>query len=551
MFVSSGGSWSQSAELTASDGAANDQFGQSASLSGTTAVIGGWDHTVSGHAGQGAAYVLSSGLVQPQGSGFGADGFGGGSPSEPCIECIPGSSTTTSVTANKQVINPATGDVYVTATDVSLPGAGIPLSFSRTYDAQAAQAEVTAGAAAPALGFGWSDNLGVNLVYDSGTQTATVTEENGAQVLFTPYVSGTSPAWCTSATNFCSMAPRVAATLNHNSGGTWTFIRTTGSQDTFTFSSAGALTQMADPENDTLTPSAYSPGTGQTACPASNTCTVWTSSASGRQLVLAVNGSGRLTEVFDANNSLAATLAYSGSGCTSWGSSQTPDLCSVTDPGSIASSFTYDSGNATAAYDYDLLTDTLPGTSGTSTNTFTSGLVTQVSDPTGAVTTYAYTGSNSSFLGGATTISAYPNGTGSGKPQNITVNDYSANVLIEQTTAAGTTASASRFFQIDPVSLMPLWSVDGDGNVTYFTYQTYNGTGGTPISSANVLTATDAVGNVTQAAYNSYNQAWCSVDAADYANGKRCPSTAPSSPPSPVVRITEGPADSITEIQQF
>ena len=53
MFVQNGG-WSQQQELSASDGAANDQFGGSVSLSGDSAVIG-----ASGHYGNlGAAYVF-------------------------------------------------------------------------------------------------------------------------------------------------------------------------------------------------------------------------------------------------------------------------------------------------------------------------------------------------------------------------------------------------------------------------------------------------------------------------------------------------------------
>ena len=63
-------------------------------------------------------------------------------------------------------------------------------------------------------------------------------------------------------------------------------------------------------------------------------------------------------------------------------------------------------------------------------------------------------------------------------------------------------------------------------------HQTYR-LGGTPVSSANVLTSTDALGNTTQNAYTAFNQAWCTVDAADYANGSRCPSSAPTSPPAP------------------
>ena len=40
VFVHSGTGWSQQAKLTAPDGAAGDQFGYSAAISGTTAVVG-------------------------------------------------------------------------------------------------------------------------------------------------------------------------------------------------------------------------------------------------------------------------------------------------------------------------------------------------------------------------------------------------------------------------------------------------------------------------------------------------------------------------------
>ena len=59
VFTYSGGTWSQQAELTATDGAHHDQFGTSVSLSGTTALIGAPGHEVGSHADQGAAYVLT------------------------------------------------------------------------------------------------------------------------------------------------------------------------------------------------------------------------------------------------------------------------------------------------------------------------------------------------------------------------------------------------------------------------------------------------------------------------------------------------------------
>jgi nucleoside-specific outer membrane channel protein Tsx len=58
VFVQSGTSWSQQAELTASDGAASDLFGSSVAVSGGTAVIGAYAHQVGTNSAQGAAYVF-------------------------------------------------------------------------------------------------------------------------------------------------------------------------------------------------------------------------------------------------------------------------------------------------------------------------------------------------------------------------------------------------------------------------------------------------------------------------------------------------------------
>src|ERR1022692_473480 len=54
-FVLTGVTWTQQAKLTASDGASGDQFGSSVSLFGTTAVIG-----APGNSAQGAAYVFTT-----------------------------------------------------------------------------------------------------------------------------------------------------------------------------------------------------------------------------------------------------------------------------------------------------------------------------------------------------------------------------------------------------------------------------------------------------------------------------------------------------------
>ncbi len=58
VFVQSGTTWTQQQELTASDGAGGDEFGSSVAVSGGTAVVGAYAHTVGSNADQGAAYVF-------------------------------------------------------------------------------------------------------------------------------------------------------------------------------------------------------------------------------------------------------------------------------------------------------------------------------------------------------------------------------------------------------------------------------------------------------------------------------------------------------------
>ena len=59
VFSDANDSWSQQTELTASDGSADDQFGDAVAVSGGTVVVGAPNHTVGSNAQQGAAYVFS------------------------------------------------------------------------------------------------------------------------------------------------------------------------------------------------------------------------------------------------------------------------------------------------------------------------------------------------------------------------------------------------------------------------------------------------------------------------------------------------------------
>jgi len=96
---------------------------------------------------------------------------------------------------------PGTGDVVETYHDISVPGAGVPLSLTRTYDSGVAQEQVTTTTTPGPLGYGWSYNLGMSLSLNTSTEVATVDQENGTLLRFSPYVSGSSPAWCAGTTN--------------------------------------------------------------------------------------------------------------------------------------------------------------------------------------------------------------------------------------------------------------------------------------------------------------------------------------------------------------
>jgi len=411
----------------------------------------------------------------------------------------------------------------------------VPLAFTRTYDALVAQAELAAGAAPGPLGYGWSYNLGASLSYNSSTQVATVTEGNGAQDTFDAYSSSTSPAWCSSSTNFCATAPRTIATLNHDFGGTWTLIDNVHSPVTYTFDSSGTLTQITDAQGDFLSASAGTPGSGQ--CPGSSTsCVVWTSSVSTRALTLAFNASGQLTQVTDSGGNTASFCFYTqecASGAPSSGG-QAADLYTATDPGGLTTSYTYDASNSHGDLQRDLLTLSPPGSGQIQSSYNSSGQVTQQRNvASGEITDFSYAGTPSAFSGGTTTATVYPQGTG-GPDQVDTVTFSSGMMLSDETTHSGSSAYSMSITASDPVSLLPTDIEDPNQNISAQSLDSYDVNGSHSTSTnANATVFSDAMGNTTRSAYTSFNQPWCTVDAADFLAGARCPSSAPSAPPAP------------------
>ena len=227
LFTLGGTSWTEAAELTASDGASGDELGYGVALSASGVVAGAPFHTLGVYPDQGAAYLYSTALsVAPA----------------PATAIATGEASKNSVGCSHKAtpgdpVDCASGDFYHTFTDVSIPGYGPLLDLTRTYNSLDAGTEGI-------FGYGWISSYESHLVV-KGDGSITITEGDGSQVTATP--SGgtyTVPSWADS-------------TLVANLSGTYTFVRQ-GTQ-IFTYNSSGQLTSIADP-NGATTALAYSSG---------------------------------------------------------------------------------------------------------------------------------------------------------------------------------------------------------------------------------------------------------------------------------------------------
>jgi RHS repeat-associated protein len=296
--------------------------------------------------------------------------------------------------------------------DLTVPGRGLPLAFSHTYNAGAASQHGP-------LGFGWTDSYNWSLAVD-GSGNVTITQENGSTVAFAPNGSGgyTAPS-------------RVLATLVKNGDGTYTFMRQQ-SQDRYTFSATGQLTAETDRDGYT-TILAYN-GSGQLAT---------VTDPAGRALTLAYDGGGQITKVTDPGGRSVA-FSYDGSG----------NLQSFTDVNGGVTSFTYDSNHR-------LLTMTDPR-GGVVTNVYdSSGRVTKQTDALGRATTFSYTPPDSN--GNSSTMITDPRG-------EVTLDHYYNGLLMSETKGYGTAQAATWSYTYDPVSLGVASITDPNGNVTSQTW---------------------------------------------------------------------------------
>jgi RHS repeat-associated protein len=262
-------------------------------------------------------------------------------------------------------VNCATGNLYESYADLSVPGLNGGLSFSRTYNSQAA----ASGTLGP-MGYGWSISFGESLSLDPSGQAATITSADGSAVTFTQNGEGafTAPAW-------------VLAKLVHNGEGTWSY--TLPDQRVFLFSSTGQLKTITD-RNGNVTTLSYSEG--------GHLETV--TDPSGRKLRFAFNGEGLVESIkdpmghtvkyeYEASNLKSVTLPGESSPRWQYKYDPSHELTTITDGRSGKTTNEYDS-----AYRVVAQTDPLERKM---TWSYAAG-ETKVTDATGAVTLAKFEG---------------------------------------------------------------------------------------------------------------------------------------------------------------
>jgi RHS repeat-associated protein len=309
-------------------------------------------------------------------------------------------------------VNCGSGDFWHTFTDLEVPGRGIPLELTRTYNSLSAQSEGI-------FGYGWSSSYDASLALNKDG-SVTVSAEDGSQVTATPLGGGAF-----------SVHSWADSTLTQNADGTYTFVR--HQTETLTFSSSGKLIRLSDPNGYTTTMT-YN-GSGQLSS---------VTNPAGRSLVFSYGKNGLVSAVRDPIGR-TVSYAYDSPG----------DLTRVTNVGGRSWSFTYGSAHL-------LLKMTDPRGSSV-TNVFdATGRVTRQSDPMGRTTTYAYSGDNFSTSGGSTTVTD-PKG-------NVETKQYVNGLLMMLTKGAGTASAATWTYSYDSTTLGVASLTDPDGHTTRYTY---------------------------------------------------------------------------------
>ena len=400
-------------------------------------------------------------------------------------------------------VNTADGDYSESLSLVDIPAKGSSFGLSLMYDAQLAQDQVAFGATSPGrYGWGWTGSNDLAITTGPLSNEVTVNQEGGSQIVYT---EGSTVGGVTSYTPLQSN--RVMTKLTYSTAsGDYTFSFNGGlEEDLFSASgplAAGTLVKEEDANGNTTTFGTEAKNHG--TCPNTSGDACYTITDPGGRIITEVyaTSTGLVSKVIDPLGNVWK-LTYT-----------TKNLTTVEDPNGKDTTFAYDTGNANANLVHDMITikSANAQTGGPDAGDITSiaydslgRVYCQVapveygdgvrcpssgSTITAETTAYQYSGSDSTFIGGTTTITD-PHG-------NKTTQDYSEGVLVASTSGIGTAAPATTSTEYDTGVLMATRATDPDGHTTVSAY--YSGTD-------NLESVTDPLGNTTTyGTYNSFNE---------------------------------------------
>jgi RHS repeat-associated protein len=360
--------------------------------------------------------------------------FDGSNPSAVCYTCtaadITGSAPPSESLDGGAGVDPVTGDFSTSNTLFGGAGQTNSLGLSLNYDAQLAQSELNAGTGAlNPFGVGWNSNFGASAteVTSGGVISATINQSNGSQVTFTQSASsGTSTSctgtgyggdytttnkytWSSSSHQWCALAS-VQGQLDDIPTSQILFYEN-GGQYEEAFAWTGGLTYQGPSPSIAADQSSiyYNVAAGSQSsfttnpeqkCPTSAyECTIVNSGDAQRDIVEAQNSSGQTTEVidpsgvtyalsYDSHNNLTTIESYANQSTpstwhylydTTQASPNSSDMIEIYDPDSgVGSSPSFSSGAAHS-------TAMVYNNSGSD-----SGMVSSITDGTGATTSYSY-----------------------------------------------------------------------------------------------------------------------------------------------------------------
>ncbi len=364
-------------------------------------------------------------------------------------------------------------------TDLTTPGRGKPLEFTRSY--ASALADPAGPNAALAVngpfGWGWTYSYNLSAVTDAPTGNVTVRQEDGSQVTFVNTAGTYAPS-----------APRYNATLTR-SGSTYTFTRR--SKEIFTFDAGnGRLLAETDVSGSKASP-AYATtlgyaGNGHLATvtdPGGRVYTLtWTGShitglsdTAGRRVSYGYDAGGNLTDVYGVGTTRAPVLKdddhfqYGYTGAHLMNSMRRPVQYGSTATPAPVVSMTYD----------------------------TAGRVLVQTDQVGGSTTFTYGPDSGTTLIAGQTLVTDPSG-------HKTLYTYRNGLLQSETKGYGSADAGTSSYAYDPVTLGVTAVTDPNGNLQTFTYDDHG----------NLTSASDARGFTTVKSYDSEDNPRLTIDPA-------------------------------------